>query len=582
MSQPLLGQFHSLNWYVLNGSGFFNPTATGGTIGTGGNINVTFDGNASTTGTSTTGSISAQIQNGNGGSIETGGNISMTVGGNLTAGPLFLITENEGGHIGTGGNNTLQVSGDITTQDDAGFYILNNDNGNGPGTIDSNATINVSAANICSGGSLFDNIHNQTGGHIGGNANLNFNLTGDLTTQDNASFVIDNNNSGLIGSDATINVAASSISVGGGLDADIFSPGGNIGGNALLSVAISDDMATQGDVTFSIFNNDQGSGAGTIGSDVMVSVSAAGISANSLVAQIDNSIGGNIGGSANLTFTLTGDPGNLTTQGDALFQIQNNDGGQIMGNGTIDVTAASISNQGNLFLTIFNQLGSIGGDAAIRLSLSGDIVSQHDANFWIWNFGGKGPPAGTINGDALINVAAVNLTAANGGILTGQILNQNVGFIGGNATMDFDFSGDINAGGVDLIIDNIGGMIGQDARISVTATNISVGGNLDVTIDNSANGGTIGGSANLTFNLTGNLAAQGEANFQILNNDAGQIGGNGNISVTTGGDLTANSIDALINNRNGGSIASAANMNFDIGGALRYYRRCNLCRFESE
>ena len=45
-----VGQFHSLNWYVLNGSGFFTPTATGGTIGTGGEINVNgFDGNASTT-----------------------------------------------------------------------------------------------------------------------------------------------------------------------------------------------------------------------------------------------------------------------------------------------------------------------------------------------------------------------------------------------------------------------------------------------------------------------------------------------------------------------------------------------------
>ena len=47
-----------------------------------------------------------------------------------------------------------------------------------------------------------------------------------------------------------------------------------------------------------------------------------------------------------------------------------------------------------------------------------------------------------------------------------------------------------------------------------------------------------------------------------------RIGGNGNISVATGGDLTANSIFAFINNRNGGTIGSAANINFDIGGAL--------------
>ena len=116
-----VGDFHSLNWFVINGRGFFTPTATGGTIGTGGNLDVTFDGNASTTGTSTTGSIAAEIFNGAGGSIGTGGNISMTVGGNLMAGPLFLITENQGGHIGTGGDITLQVSGGITTQGDAVF-----------------------------------------------------------------------------------------------------------------------------------------------------------------------------------------------------------------------------------------------------------------------------------------------------------------------------------------------------------------------------------------------------------------------------------------------------------------------------
>src|SRR5438552_3995222 len=175
-----VGEFHSLNWYVLNGSGFFNPTATGGTIGTGGNLDVTFDGNSSTTGTSTTGAISAQIENGNGGSIGTGGNISMTVGGNLTAGPLFLITENQGGHIGTGGNITLDVSGDITTQFDANFQIFNNDNGSGPGTIGSDATINVTAANISTAGTLNATIDNA-GGTIGGNATIDMNVSGSAT-----------------------------------------------------------------------------------------------------------------------------------------------------------------------------------------------------------------------------------------------------------------------------------------------------------------------------------------------------------------------------------------------------------------
>src|SRR5204862_8225645 len=41
-----------------------------------------------------------------------------------------------------------------------------------------------------------------------------------------------------------------------------------------------------------------------------------------------------------------------------------------------------------------------------------------------------------------------------------------------------------------------------------------------------------------------------------------------NISVTTPGDLTADSISAAINNRNGGTIGSSVNLTLNITGAL--------------
>jgi hypothetical protein len=232
-----IGSGHSFNWNLLNGSGFFFPTATGGTIGTGGDINVTFDGNASTTGTLNTGSFSAQIQNGNGGSIGTGGNISITVGGNLNAGPLFLITENQGGHIGTGGNMTLQVAGDITTQGDAQFQIFNNDNGNGsgPGTMGSNATINVSAANISTGGSLFAEIFNSSGGSIGGGAMI------DVTAA---------------------NITANS------LLAEIDNTGGSIGasteGGATINMNVSSTATVTNDATVAIYGSDGAVGGAAI------------------------------------------------------------------------------------------------------------------------------------------------------------------------------------------------------------------------------------------------------------------------------------------------------------------------------
>jgi len=288
------GQFHSLNWYVLNGSGFFNPTATGGTIGTGGNINVTFDGNASTTGSSDTGSIAAEIQNGNGGSIGTGGNISMTVGGNLSAGPLFLITENQGGHIGTGGNMTLNVSGDITTQGDADFAIFNNDNGNGPGTMGSNATINVSATNISTAGILDAEIDNYSGGQIGGSAMVNLTTFGDLTSQGTAFLQIVNNGSGHIGGNAILDVGTEGdFGAGGDLFARIYNDGGGfIGGDAKINFSAGSISIGGSDMyPFAILNLN----GGHIVGDAEVNVIAGSLTGNSIHASIDNHDGGVIG-----------------------------------------------------------------------------------------------------------------------------------------------------------------------------------------------------------------------------------------------------------------------------------------------
>ena len=69
---------------------------------------------------------------------------------------------------------SFTLTGDLITSGDANFLI---DNSSG-GTIDGNTAINVDAANITAN-SLLARINN-TSGTIGGNANINFNLTGDL------------------------------------------------------------------------------------------------------------------------------------------------------------------------------------------------------------------------------------------------------------------------------------------------------------------------------------------------------------------------------------------------------------------
>src|SRR5207237_1432360 len=160
------------------------------------------------------------------------------------------IQNRNGGTIGGSANLNFSLTGDLTAQGDANFGILNDDEGSGGGTIGSDATSNVTAANISTGGSLFDTILNNGGGSIVGNANLNFTLTGDLATQGDALFVIDNFDGGTIGSDATINVTAVNISPGGSLFANFNNGGGNLVGNANLNFTLTGDITTPGAANF--------------------------------------------------------------------------------------------------------------------------------------------------------------------------------------------------------------------------------------------------------------------------------------------------------------------------------------------
>ena len=87
------------------------------------------------------------------------------------------------------------------------------------------------------------------------------------------------------------------------------------------------------------------------------------------------------------------------------------------------------------------------------------------------------------------------------------------------------------------------------------------GGSFSLTI-NDSDGGTIGTGGNITLNTGANLTVNGGGalSLSVLNNNGGHIGTGGKISVTTGGDLTAGSVDALIDNSNGGTIDSSANL----------------------
>src|SRR5262249_16063695 len=71
----------------------------------------------------------------------------------------------------------------------------------------------------------------------------------------------------------------------------------------------------------------------------------------------------------------------------------------------------------------------------------------------------------------------------------------------------------------------------------------------------------------------GSISTVGELNLLLENYDetttpAGHIGGSANLSLTAGGNLTADFASIAINNRGGGMIDSSVNLTVNIGGAL--------------
>jgi hypothetical protein len=360
-----IGSGHSFNFFVVNGGNDFVGDLGGGTIGTGGNIDATFDGNAATTPTATTGSFAAEIANDRG-SIVTGGNISLTIGGNVNCSGLFVYTSNRyGGQIGTGGNVTFDVVGNVTTADQAFFGVQNN------------------------------------GGTIGSGTNVTVNIGRDLTTQTGAFFQILNNDDGsgsgpgTIGSNATISVGAGSISTAGALDAEIDNySGGTIGGNANLNFNLTGALTTQGGAIFLInnFGDIEFGRGGTVGGDAAISVTAANITAGSLLAQIDNSNSGTIGGDATISMNVSG---SAAVTNDATFQILGSDG----------TAAAAINFNGGNYDAGGTFLAYIDGNGAITFnnaSAHADILKAgvFGAN-GVLNIGG-----GTLSADTTLKLYA--------------------------------------------------------------------------------------------------------------------------------------------------------------------------------
>ena len=395
---------------------------------------------------------------------------SVSIGGNLS-----VVISDRGGTIDGNALLNFSVAHDMTVQgadstfQSAATWLITNDSGDAMhadspigGTIHGSATLQLTAANLAvTAGSLDVEINNQNGGVTGpggtidSSANITLNLSGNLTTQVDADFEIRNNYvasgpggiggiGGTIGQDAVLNINANSFSIGGTLDTSIHNGrnagdnGGTIGGNATINLVVAGDIAALDDSQFI------GNGGGTIGSNAAITVNAASLATTDTApgafsASINNS-GGTIGGNATINFSLSG---NLTSQSDANFSIDNSNGGAIGGTANVAVNVTNdVTVPGGVTLQILNGNGGhIGTGAAgdgVLYSVGGS-TSTTNLTEYVDNSNGS-----VIDNGGNVTLHTVGPVMLDGGLLL-ETDNFNGGTINNGADITAHFVGDLTA-----------------------------------------------------------------------------------------------------------------------------------------
>jgi hypothetical protein len=336
----------------------------------------------------------------------------------------------------------------------------------------------LNAASASIGGNLLAGISTNAGGNIAGSALNNVAIAGDLMTGD-AVFDVQNtgfNNTGFLGGgtigvDAVVNLSANNILAGGVLDVELDNDGGgHIGRDGLINI-ISHNINAQGDVLFGIFNNAlNGSPAGTIGGDATVNITAASLTANSLLAQIDNtggSIGANNEGSAMINMNVSN---SATVTNDATVAIYGSDGA--VGGAGININGGNY-NVGGTFLSYIDGNGTITFNNASAhadvlkagvfgangvLNIGGGTLSA-DSTLKLYAPGSNGQlnfiSNVTLGGNSVKILAANSITIFNNVVVTiggpkpadvytgftGEIPNANYTGFGGNKSTTGTFAG---------------------------------------------------------------------------------------------------------------------------------------------
>jgi len=261
-------------------------------------------------------SIATDISN-----LTSGANISIVAGRDFTIGGSLALLTSEAAQSANGANGqnvSLFIGNDLVAHNE----------GNSAGVDLEIITPTQQTAN--SGANLF----------LGVGHNLTTDPGGDTTL-----FV--NNNMNRIGNGARILGTIGGNLQTNNLTIQLLNNAGEIDTGGNVSLEVSGNLTAQGDATFEIQNN-----GGTMGQNAPMQVAAANISANSLLAQIDNRNDGVIDGAAVISMNIAG---NATVTNNATLAIYGSDGAA---SSAIRITGGNY-NVGDTFLSYIDGNGSI-------------------------------------------------------------------------------------------------------------------------------------------------------------------------------------------------------------------------------
>jgi hypothetical protein len=298
----------------------------------------------------------------------------------------------------------------------------------------------------------------------------------------------------------------------GGVDLEIITPvRQTVNSGANLSFGVGNNVTTDagGDITLLVNNNINHV---VHGANIVAGVGG-NLETNNLSLTLLNN-GGEIGGG--LVFLDVS--GNMTTHGDAIFEIQNN-GGTMDANTTINVAAGNLS-ANSLSATIDNREGVIGGTGIIRMQVAGNANVVHDATLAIYGSDGAGASGIDVFGGSY-NVGGTFLNYIDG--------NGSITFSNASAHADvlkagvFGTNGALNIGGGTLSADTTLKLYapGSNGQLNFLS-NVTLGGNSKKIL--AANSITIFNNVVVTIG--------GKALADVYTNNANYTGFGGNGSTT--------------------------------------------------